>query len=70
MTPQRTLRMQRVAARLCAHHPRVLCELLVEIERVEHIDVLSRAERFASLDPEILRAVGGDRFPVRVRGVS
>jgi len=49
------------------HHlgPRVLGELLGEIGRHHGIeaDIDHRLGRYASLDRDILRAVGGDRWP-------
>jgi hypothetical protein len=71
VTHQRALQMQRAAARLCTLHTRVLCELLTEIGRVHDIedDVLQRAEKFSQVDPDLLRALGGDQFPPRIRRV-
>lgn len=54
----RSLRLDRAAERLHALPPRVLAELLAEIDAP-----LSTVERYAALDAGMLRAVGGDRFP-------
>jgi hypothetical protein len=45
--------------------PRVLFELVDELDRVHGLgdDVDRRLERYARLDPRLLRALGGDRFP-------
>ena len=44
---------------------RVLFELVDELGRVHGLgdDLDRRLERYAGVDPEVLRAVGGDRFP-------
>jgi hypothetical protein len=60
-------RRQRLVERLVALGPRVVLELLLELaERrgLAHLD--QRLERYAALDPALLRAVGGDRMPPRV----
>lgn len=54
----RTLRLDRAAERLHALGPRAVAELLAAIDAP-----LSTVERFAAIDPDMLRAVGGDRFP-------
>lgn len=66
------LRLARAAERLCTLHPRVVAELLAEIGRAYDIadDVLCRTEAFAATDPDILRAVGGNRFPPSIREVA
>jgi hypothetical protein len=53
--------------------PRVLFELIDELDRVHGLgdDVDRRLERYAGLDLDTLRALGGDRFPaspIRVVG--
>ena|ERR1700676_734402 len=58
------LRRQRQVEKIC-RTPRLVAELLAEIGRHHGIeaDVGRRVERYAAIDPGILRAVGGDRFP-------
>jgi hypothetical protein len=58
------LRRQRQVERIC-RIPRLVAELLDEIDRHHGLgaDLDRRLERYAALDPELLRAVGGDRFP-------
>jgi hypothetical protein len=60
------LRFQRQVERLCAHGPRVVAELLAELDRHFDLgdDLDRRLDRYAALDPGVLAAVGGDRFPV------
>lgn len=45
--------------------PRVVGELLAEIAGAHmlRIDIEQRLERYSRLDPEVLRALGADRFP-------
>ena len=45
--------------------PRSIAELLIEIARSTGQPALiaDRLQAYAGLDPEIVRAVGGDRFP-------
>jgi hypothetical protein len=45
--------------------PRVLAELIDEIDRYHGLGAVldHRLERYARLDPVVLAAVGGDRFP-------
>jgi len=62
------------AATFAVHRlgPRVTFELLGELDRHHGLgeDLDRRLERYAALDPVILRAVGGDHFPPRpLRGV-
>ena len=51
--------------------PRPLAELLAEIATAtgEPGLIADRLQAYAGLDPEILRAVGGDRFPPNVLGI-
>jgi hypothetical protein len=58
-------RFRRDVERVHAHGPRAFCELLAEIARAHGItfDVARRLERYAALDPSLLRSVGGDQFP-------
>jgi len=58
------LRRQRQVEQLC-HVLRLVFELLDELGRHHGIaeDIDRRLARYAGLDPEFLRALGGDRFP-------
>jgi hypothetical protein len=58
------LRQQRHVERVC-RFPRLIAELLEEIGRHHGIDadIERRLAKYAALDPEILAAVGADRFP-------
>ena len=55
------------------HHlgPRVIGELLAEIAHAtgEETFIANRLEVYAELDPEVVRFVGGDRFPPMPLGV-
>jgi hypothetical protein len=58
------LRRQRQVERIWRLGARVVFELIDELARHHDIaDVDYRLTRYAALDPELLRAVGGDRFP-------
>jgi hypothetical protein len=57
------LRRQRQAERIWNLGARVLYELLREIEKYGIVDLDVRLERYARLDPDILRLVQADRFP-------
>ena len=72
MDYQRELRLQRAAERLCLLPPRIIYELLQEIGSAHDIssDVLQRSEAFAGITPDVLRAIGGDRFPRSIRQVG
>jgi hypothetical protein len=61
------LRRQRQVEAIHELGPRVLHELLDELDRHHRLgqDLDRRLERFAVIDLAILRAVGGDRFPAR-----
>jgi hypothetical protein len=69
------LRRQRLVERIHALGPRVLFEFIDELDR-EHAlgaDLDRRLERYAGLNPAILRAVGGDKFapaPIYIVGGS
>src|SRR2546430_13971325 len=58
------LRQQREVERICKI-PRLVAELLAEIGRRHGIedDIAARLQRYAQLDPDLLTAVGADRFP-------
>jgi hypothetical protein len=58
----RYMRRQRLCVRIHALGPRVLFELISEIERRGLGDLDERLERYAALDPELLALLGGDRF--------
>jgi hypothetical protein len=61
----RRLRRQRLVERVVALGPRIVFELVDELDR--HLglgdDLDRRLERFAGLDPGLLVAVAADRFP-------
>jgi hypothetical protein len=58
-------RRQHLARRIHALGPRVLYELFAELDRYHDLgaDLDRRLEHYAALDPDLLAAVGGDRFP-------
>ena len=58
------LRHQRAVVRICKI-PRIVAELLAEIGRHHGIedDIAARLQRYARLDPDLLAALGADRFP-------
>jgi hypothetical protein len=58
------LRRQRYIQKIC-RIPRLVAELLDEIGRHHGIakDIDHRLARYAAIDPALLAAVGGDRFP-------
>ena len=64
-------RFERQIARVHALGPRPLAELLAEIAAVtgQPAIVADRLQTYARLDPEIVRAVGGDRFPPMLLGL-
>jgi hypothetical protein len=64
VTTVATLRLPHLARRIHALGPRVLSELLAELATAHGGDVLIRAEAYGRLDPMILSALGGDRFPM------
>jgi hypothetical protein len=59
------LRRQRQVERLHALGARAVFELLDELDRHHRLgdDLDRRLDRYASLDPALVAAVGGDRFP-------
>ena len=59
-------RIARVAERLHALGPRPLACLIEKLLARFGDDVIDIAESFASIDVELLRAIGGDQFPPRV----
>ena len=56
-------RFQRVVTKVHALGPRVMAELLAEIGASCGIDLGPLLGRYAALDPEVLAAVGANRFP-------
>ena len=66
------LRRQRQVERICGLGPRVVFELLDELNRRHGLgdDLDQRLARYAGLDPLILAAIGGDRFPEPLHLVS
>jgi hypothetical protein len=65
---QQRFRRKYLAWQVHRRGPRAVFELVDEIAR-HHPDFADdidrRSERFAALDPALLRALGGDRFPAR-----
>ena len=59
------LRRQRLVAVIVGLGERCVYELFAELDRDHGLggDLDDRLERYARLDPTILHAVGGDRFP-------
>ena len=69
--PTAGLRHERLITRVHALGPRPLAELLAEIAIAtgEPGLIADRVEAYARLDPELVRALGADRFPPSVLGV-
>jgi hypothetical protein len=61
----RPLRRQRLVERIHLLGPRVLFELIEEIDRAHGLgtDLDRRLARYAAIDPAQLAVTGGDRFP-------
>lgn len=57
------IRTRRLAEHLHRLGARALCEFIVELTGIYGDGVLERLEAYSRIDPAILRAVGGDRFP-------
>ena len=59
-----SLRRQRQVERVC-RIPRLMSELLDELDRRHDLgaELDQLLARYAAVDPEILAALGGDRFP-------
>jgi hypothetical protein len=58
------LRLQDLAAHLLRPGPRSVYEFTREIVAVA--DIFEQLERYARLDPNVVRAIGADRMPPRV----
>ncbi len=58
-------RWERMIEHIHSLGPRPLAEMLAEIAAAtgQHVRVVDLVEEYAALDPAVLRAVGGDRFP-------
>ena len=56
---------ERMVERIHALGPRPFAELLDEIATAtgQHAVIADRLQAYAALDPAVLRAVGGDKFP-------
>jgi hypothetical protein len=61
-------RLRRLADHLHTLGPRPIFEYLREI--IAGADPVDRLERYAELDPEVIRALGGDRLPPAHRVVG
>ena len=62
---QSQLRRQRLVEHLHRLGPSPLGHFIREVEDAARVDVTPRLERYAEIDPEFLRALGGDKFPPR-----
>ncbi len=64
-------RFERMVERVHNLGPRPLAELLIEIARRtgQSIFIADQLQAYAALDPEIVRFVGGDKFPPMPLGV-
>jgi hypothetical protein len=62
------VRLQRAAEHLCELGPRAVGELLLEIgHETDALPlVVARASAYQRLRPDVLKAIGGDRFPRRL----
>src|ERR1700732_2657681 len=56
------MRRQRLVLHLARYGPSPLGHFLREVEVATGADVPARLERYAEIDPEFVRALGGDRF--------
>jgi hypothetical protein len=61
---------ERQARALVALGPRAIAELLAELERAGAPQLRERVARYERLNPQLLRAFGGDRFPPRFAAVD
>ncbi len=64
------LKLERMVQRVHSLGPRPLAEMLAEIALATGAPdlIADRVEAYARLDPEIVRALGADRFPPNVLG--
>ena len=64
-------RFEHMVERVHGFGPRSLAEMIVEIATATGQPALitDRLQAYAGLDPEIIRAFGGDRFPPSVLGM-
>jgi len=62
-------KFERQARQLVALGPRIIAELLAELERGGVLDIRGTVDRYAALDLNTLRAFGADRFPPRLFAV-
>ena len=64
-------RFERMVEHLHRLGPRPVAELLAEIATAtgEPSLIVDRLQAYAGLDPAVLRAVGGDKFPPNVLGI-
>jgi hypothetical protein len=64
-------RTQRLAERVHRLGARALHELMLELSDAYGSGVVDRFEQYARIDVDLLRALGGDRFPPSpIRGLS
>jgi hypothetical protein len=63
--PRAVLRRRRLVEHLHSLGPSPLGHFIREVEDAARVDVTSRLERYAEIDPEFVRALGGDKFPPR-----
>jgi hypothetical protein len=59
------LRRRRLVEHLHSLGPSPLGHFIREVEDAARVDVTPRLERYAEIDPEFVRALGGDKFPPR-----
>ena len=64
----RGVRRQRLFEQVYGLGPRPCLELLLEVH--EGADLDKRLARYAALDSETIRALGGDQFPPSLHGVE
>ena len=65
------LRLRRGAEHVCRLGPRALAELLAEIgaQHGIHDEIVRALAAYQRVTPGMLRAAGGDRFPVQIQEV-
>jgi hypothetical protein len=62
---QARMRRQRLVEHLHRLGPCPLGHFIREVEDAARVDVTHRLERYAEIDPEFVRALGGDKLPPR-----